>query len=467
MTTRFANNLSSWAVENKFLSLWCILLVAKMALLPFLPITPDETYYFAWAQNLQLSYFDHPPFISWLMWLGKFFWHSPLTIRLPGVVMCHAISLIWYKILDHWRFTPNEKFIWLVASSLAPMSAIGGFLITPDIPFLFFWSLAILYFEKLSKDPRPANYSLLGYAIGLGLLSKFNMVIFPIVAIAYFAYKKDFSLLKSWKYCLTLFFATVIFSPVIIWNYQNGFSSFRFQAQHGLGAQHFDFSWPFELIGAQILLWNPLIFMFGALALYKNRKKLTSISFFALIPLLFFTLASFKGRPEANWPLASMPAWIAIAILYLRDFPKMKVWWNRSLSACFIFAVMVISHSISPWLPLSPAKDRTHAAREMLKDIAAVENVHPLFARSYQMASFFSYYRPEDKAVYKLRYMSRRDFYDYLPQSLPIEPNSWTVVSVSDGIPEELKGILTFVRQDVLPSGHVLRQLKRNDESRK
>src|SRR5262245_56411633 len=35
-----------------------------------LPVFAQEAYYWAYAQHPDLSYFDHPPMVAWLIWFG-------------------------------------------------------------------------------------------------------------------------------------------------------------------------------------------------------------------------------------------------------------------------------------------------------------------------------------------------------------------------------------------------------------
>ena len=33
-------------------------------------LIPDEAYYWNYAQHMDLSFYDHPPMVAWLIWLG-------------------------------------------------------------------------------------------------------------------------------------------------------------------------------------------------------------------------------------------------------------------------------------------------------------------------------------------------------------------------------------------------------------
>jgi len=443
---------------------WCLLLIGKIALLPFLPITPDEAYYFAWARHLQLSYFDHPPFISWIMLAGGHFWHTPFGVRLPGLVFCHLSFFIWFGILKNWDFSRRERFLWMFAIAFAPLTGLGSFVITPDTPYIFFWSLAILALQIVIKRPTVLNWMFLGISVGLGLLSKFTMVLFPLAATIVLFQKERLRFLKRLGPWIALATAMVVFTPAIVWNAQNGFASFRFQALHGLGDTSLHPWWPFELLGASIALWNPIFFFMGCFYLRRRRTENFDLAVFALLPLCFFSLAALRGHPEANWPAASAPAWMALMILALRDLNERgrKLYVFASFLS-ILFFVVIISHTIFPWLPLKKDADRTYITRELLPDVPVLEKYKPLYGRTYQMSAFYSYYRPEDEEVFKIRYFSRRDFYDFLPESLPPNKISYVVASPTDSLPAELQNLYRFKVLRRLPSGHALWKLTRLD----
>src|ERR1700761_7784411 len=117
--------------------LWWLTLAIKTALLPFVPITPDEAYYFAWARHPALSYLDHPPFVAWLMTLALPFWKSSLGIRLPGVLFNHLGFIPCFGILSRLKFSPRAQIFWALAILLGPLTGLGSFIVTPDVPLVF------------------------------------------------------------------------------------------------------------------------------------------------------------------------------------------------------------------------------------------------------------------------------------------------------------------------------------------
>jgi 4-amino-4-deoxy-L-arabinose transferase-like glycosyltransferase len=58
-----------------------------LGLAALVPPFDDELYYWCWSRDLQLSYYDHPPMVAYLIRLStELFGDTILAIRLPGVL---------------------------------------------------------------------------------------------------------------------------------------------------------------------------------------------------------------------------------------------------------------------------------------------------------------------------------------------------------------------------------------------
>ena len=57
-----------------FFPLLCGLFVVHLIFAAFLPPMEDELYYWAWAQSLQKSYYDHPPMVAYLIRASTAVW---------------------------------------------------------------------------------------------------------------------------------------------------------------------------------------------------------------------------------------------------------------------------------------------------------------------------------------------------------------------------------------------------------
>ncbi len=382
-----------------FFSIWLVLLLLKLSLGIFFPLVYDEAYYWVWSKNLSWSYFDHPPMVAWLMWLGQIFEPFASAVRIPAILLGHASLLIWNKVLESHLSLQQRKF-WLVLVGLSPLLGFGGIFVTPDLPLLFFWSLSIYMFQKCLKNPSGITYSLLGASLGLGFCSKYNIVILVPALFLWLIFNREFYRVKYRYIGLTIVFGLIFSMPVLYWNYINDFISFKFQLGHGLKPKKWKPEWPVEYVIGQVLLIFPTLFYFALRA-----KSAAFLKILAWTPLLFFLLTSFKGRVEGNWPLVAYPAIYALAVLG----ESRRRWLHFPIAIWFFAFGLVFFNYHHDFIGSKEIKGK---GRELL-DLKSLNlsQYHPLYAINYQLASKLSW--DYKKPYFKYQGLSRPDYFDF------------------------------------------------------
>lgn len=413
--------------------LWiAISLIVKSVIGGFLPLSPDEAYYWVWSHHLQLSFYDHPPFVSWLFLLGQMFEGVGEFVRLPGILLAHATVVCWWALLrEHITEIQLRFFVGLLL--LSPLTGWGALIVTPDTGLLFFWSLSLYLSLRVLKYQTLRSYCLFGLALGLGGVSKYQMILFiPCLVLALF-------LVKRWReirlagVIIAALSAFVMISPVLLWNYWNDWISFQFQFAHGLGKRDWNPSWPLSYLLTQIFLVFPIPLWFALrVAISKRFSPISQFLLpFAFFPVLFFFLSSFRGPVEANWPLVAYPSIYGLAVMQdqLRGLKITILVWS------FAFAV-IASEFLMPWFPFR------HNGREIFEGPRLGKALRPLikeddvlYARTYQTASLISFYLK--KRVYKLKGFNRKDFFDSLPASEPTTSEFVIVVKKNEDLPKQ------------------------------
>lgn len=386
---------------------WLLFLLLKLGLVSLVPLTSDENYYWVWAQNLCLSYFDHPPFVAWLFKLGS--WLPDSMLKWPAVLLGHLSLLIWGRLLSNIGFDNEQIYKWFLLVVLAPLVGLSSMVLTPDLPLLFFYSISIYAFERALTIKKLKYYLLFGLGLGLGFTSKYLiLLIIPCLCI-YLLVSGQYRNL-SWKNLIgLLLFAILGALPVILWNYQNDWKSFRFQIDHGVGKRDWKPMWTVEYIASVLMFILPQYwFTFFKSFFISKQKLLISLS----IPIiLFFLFTSFRSKVEANWSqLAFLP------IISLLAYCDRSRW--RTLLTVFIWSGLLSTLIIywnKPWFPSCP--DKMCEPKRYFKVIDISNNYKPFMASNYQMASYLWFQKKSP--VYKLYDMSRTDFFDTLPESKP------------------------------------------------
>jgi len=438
-------------------------LLLSLLLAAEFPMMTDEAYYIDWARSMnwpRWGFFDHPPFVSWLGVLSRYFDHvlaARILVIVSGLVSAYFI----------WRLarqlTPERSLaaVALTTSSIGGMA--GAFLLTPDSGVTLAWIIAIHEaFFAISRDPK--RWVTAGIATGVGFLSKYTMVLIgPVFLLALLKDGRK-QLRSPWPYLGGLACLIVIL-PHLWWQSSNKWVTFKFQLRHGFSLDQDKYSntdlpramdaekdssayiakerlmlvmsnvsgfresikkpkpqksrleraWQYtgDYLGGVAALWGLYSFagLYFLLKRFKNRtpsKPGHPPSGFAVIqigawfPLVFFAVLSPFTKIEANWPAMHM----ACAALWITWFfaPRPRI----------IYAAIVIHVSIFAVLGLMLAKPElvgsTRENRLLLEskgylalsewlghDAASPDQV--IAVDSYQLKSNIKFYAPNLNVV--------------------------------------------------------------------
>ena len=89
-----------------------------------MPVFSQEAYYWTYAQHPDLAYFDHPPIVAWLIWIGTHvFGDGSIGIRL-GSWLC-GLGTTWLGVLMLRDFGIGRigQSLWVLLSIGVPMMA--------------------------------------------------------------------------------------------------------------------------------------------------------------------------------------------------------------------------------------------------------------------------------------------------------------------------------------------------------
>ncbi len=377
--------------------LWASLLF-KIILALYLPVFGDESYYWFWGQHLQLSYFDHPGMVGWLTWLGSKLTVFPFAfmVRWPFIVLGTLSFFLFIKILRQLKQEP-KSIHWLCMFYLMnPMLGLGSIFATPDVPLVFFWSLSFWLTLQIMATQKTVYYVLLGLALGLGLCSKYHIVLFPISILLSLALSKQISVINPKKLLLTVLFGLIFSMPVIVWNYNNDWASFAFQLNHGFNGKRFTILWSLTYILGQIFIFNPVLLF----QVYKSLRDSLSCKA-GVFQWGFFLISSFRASVEANWPVTAHVQGLA----GLRLDHKVKKWSFGYYLAIWTLLVGFLFTDFGKnkfdKIPNSIAADKIWNK---------ISSYSPIYGPTYQMSSLL--HLISGQQILKLNELSRFDFYD-------------------------------------------------------
>lgn len=350
--------------------------LVRLLLISWLELAPDESYYWYWAKHLDWSYYDHPPMIAYIMALFTgLIGDNEFSVRIGGLLLSLLMILLLYRSCR--RLIPDDPTApWNVIfiANITLLFSAGCLIQTPDTPLLFFWAAAVYCGIELITDPSPRWWYLWGAALGLGLLSKYTMIL---IVPCQFAFLLLSSNHRHWLFrkepYLALLIGMALFSPVIIWNAQYDWVSFAFHLHRGFEpSQKFALLKLMEYLGGQAGIVTPLlffIFVFYSVKALRMVRRFYAPEYLYLLLLswpviVFFGYTSMHGAvAQPNWPApAYMAGLLLLALIYSRYFRERKahrIFLIVAASLALLANVLIHAHLVSPFLPVSPQIDTT------------------------------------------------------------------------------------------------------------
>ncbi|SFI79982.1 glycosyltransferase family 39 protein [Nitrosomonas sp. Nm34] len=305
-----------WQVAAVGVVLFVTLL--RLVYLGLAQLIPDEAYYWQYSQHMDLSFFDHPPMVAWLIWLGTAIaGQNEFGVRI-GAFTCGLITMGYLYAFARNLYDKSTGMRAIMLLSVLPFGFASGLVITPDAPLMASWAATLYYMERALVADRKIAWLGMGIAFGLGLLSKYTMGLLGIAALAFVILDPTARrwLLRPYPY-FAAFLALLLFSPVIIWNFQNDWVSFLFQTERLGGGGHV-FSVHYLVLYVAIIL-TPIGLYAALRALWHvgtngkhnqcERRRNLFIFIFTGIPLIIFLGISTFDTPRFHW---TCPLWLAV-----------------------------------------------------------------------------------------------------------------------------------------------------------
>lgn len=425
-------------------------MVLRALLGGLVPLLPDEAYYWEWSRRLEAGYFDHPPGVALMIAAGSVFGgNTTFGVRLGawvmGTVAHSALVLLAGRLGGKWAASRAG-----VLMLVLPLATLGLVLATPDAPMLAALAVAAWCTTAALQSPPRSWHALLwwsaaGAATGGAMASKYTGVLFPVsvfvACVVHPALRRRFA--EPGPYVAVLV-ATVVFAPVLVWNWFYEWISFRFQFAHGFSpARGHPVLRELELIGGQLGLATPVLFVLMALAVWlalrtgwgaraptthasatgphdDGVRVMLAIS--AVVPMLLFMASAWRRSVEANWPA---PIYVGAVALLASTNTRWSTgrWYRGGLAFAGVLLLIVAVQAWRPVLPVAPRKDPIARAHGWTALAQATDRAQRdpfldgtvdvwVAANRYQDAAQLAFHLPTQPTVFALNLASRRNQYD-------------------------------------------------------
>ena len=330
----------------------------------------DEAYYWTWSKENVLSFLDHPPMIAWFIRFGTaMFGDTAFGVRFAGLLAMLATQLLLADIVR--RVTHDLRAVILVI--LLPEAAVYyGLLmgkVAPDVALIPFALAMVWALVRLTESGDARWWLAAGAFGGFALLSKFTAAMLAPAILAFMlvpAWRARW--LKSPYPWAALAIALAVFSPVLIWNAQHDWASFRFQSVRAVATHELSLRTVADLFGLQLFLVGPILLpvvlsgvtMTAWRAVRRKDAIALLLSLCVIAPFGYFLWKSFSLRIGDTWPMFIWPvgfaaAAINIAMLSRENQPAWVIrsavrWAQIAVASGIVLVVGTFVYSVAwPW----------------------------------------------------------------------------------------------------------------------
>ncbi len=299
--------------------------------------------------------------VAWMIGASCYFLgNTSLAVRLPAV-LCYAGTSYLLTDLSCRAFGRRAADLCLALLATLPALSLYSSYILPDSPLMLFWSLGLWASWMLFQTEKHYWWWLIGLATGLGLNSKYSCLLIPLGPFLTAIWLKKPKLAFNLTMLASALLAIELFSPVILWNIQTDFSSFRFQGTERMGQAT---GW-LERVGGwafQLGLFSPLAFLcipacllWSARQRHELRHKILLSSCVPFLSLMVYV--SCRRLVQINWPI---PGYLGLICLYsgwlAPRTDRLAVW---ILGSALAFRMILVTLVVAP-ISLSNSADDIH-----------------------------------------------------------------------------------------------------------
>lgn len=312
-----------------FVTLWAVLLLARVAIAARLPLFVDEAFYWQEGRHLAWAYSDLPGLTAWLIRLGgELFGDGVLAVR--SLFLLLSAMLPWLVVRIASRELEDGDDAWLAgcAALVLPLLATLGVLALPDVAMTL---ATLLCLDATTRLLRGVGYGAvieLALALAIGALCHYRFIaVIGAGFLALLLLPRGRELLRDPRVLVALAFGAAAWTPLLAWNIENAEAGLRFQ----LVDRH---PWALHAVGlafvpVQAAFVTPLLLaalLAGAWMFRRDGRQGVRLLAFsgAAVVLGFFLLGFFADteRVSFHWPLPGYVALLPLLPAVLARWPR-------------------------------------------------------------------------------------------------------------------------------------------------
>jgi len=384
------------------------ILILRLLFIGLMGPMPQDAYYFFYSEHPAFSYFDHPPVIAYILKLSTFILgRNVFAIKLVDSAVIFFMLFAFYHLAKAFLSGHKTQNAFLLLFSTFMVSVLS-LVSTPDTPLILFWTLSLLSLYQAIFLQKNVYWIWSGILMGFAFDSKYTAIFLPLGLLLFLLLSAQYGkkIFSPWLWLSMLLFIITIM-PVIIWNVENSFASFKFQSSNRIesaGTDHFDINNFFGVIGHQsgilmpVLFLSFFMFLFKAIKKYRfnpfnvDARKLFLLCFF--IPVFAgFLIISFFYWVKLNW---MMPAYIT-GIIWVSMYFNNK-WIRIQLVLSATLHLLAAAEVLFYLVPIR-SDDTWYGWKELSQQVKSLELTHPrsfiFSADDYKTTAMLDFYLNE------------------------------------------------------------------------
>jgi hypothetical protein len=289
------------------------LFIVRLPVIGCAGLGDSEAYYWAWSQHLDLSYFDHPPAVAYVIRAGTgIFGDTPFGVRFVPTLMTTGALFALY-LAGELLGGPVAGLMTMLALLCKPLFVVAGVSAAPDSPLSLFTALALYFYIRARRSAGDPGVSVMlsGLFFGLGFLSKYSALMLLPGVVAALALPHNRGWWKRPPLYAGFLLCAAAATPVIVWNLAHTWGSVTYHLVSRQSAAGFSLANTGKLIGGQIGYFSPFILAGFFLAILKaaRARKEDPLPFEVVLiglpaVLFFYLVILVTPNAEPHWPLA-------------------------------------------------------------------------------------------------------------------------------------------------------------------
>ncbi len=320
-------------------TLWGVVMGSQIEL------SDQEAYYWLWSQTLDWSYFDHPPLQAWLTALSTSIGdNTNLAVRLPAIlgrVLFLYFSYLW--VLPRAGAVRARAVVLALCSSFFVLA--GSWIALPDGVMLPFAVLTMYFCDR-------KQWLAVGLCLGFAGLGKWTALCLVPGVLASLVFHHGWSRRALLNMLSIGVVAIVIQAPVLWWNLQHDWVSFRFHLyerhQRGPVASTQALLNGIQFLGSQLVLGGTglALLLWGRFGNPIHKKKDFPLLSWIWPAFLLFGFSALRGEIRFYWTSIAFVPLFLLLVQKTSNGSLLKIeryqFVGATLSLAFLSSIMFL-----------------------------------------------------------------------------------------------------------------------------